>query len=70
MSARVETDLGPLSTLARWRKALSPTGNTGDTIFRILLSLVALFVVGIVVAMVWALSPTRCYRFGSLVSAF
>ena len=54
MSARVETNLGPLSTLARWRKALSPTGNTGDAIFRILLSLVALFVVGIVVAMVWA----------------
>lgn len=54
MSARVSTDPGPFSTLARWRKALSPTGNTGDAIFRVLLSLVALFVVGIVMAMVWA----------------
>ena len=54
MSARVETQiLAPASTLSpRWRKALSPTGNTGDAVFRVLLSLVALFVLGIVLAMI------------------
>jgi len=35
---------------------LSPTGNTGDAIFRVLMFLVALLMVGIVVAMVIALS--------------
>jgi phosphate transport system permease protein len=38
-----------------WRRVLSPTGNTGDAIFRILMFLVAAFMVAIVVAMVWAL---------------
>jgi phosphate transport system permease protein len=39
-----------------WRRILSPTGNTGDAVFRILMLLVALFMVGIVVAMVVALA--------------
>ena len=56
MSARLETNPGPFGNLSSWRKALSPTGNTGDAIFRVLLSLIALFVLGIVIAMVWALA--------------
>src|SRR6185369_8438907 len=39
-----------------WRRMLSPTGNTGDAVFRILMLLVALLMVGIVVAMVIALA--------------
>lgn len=39
-----------------WRRALSPTGNTGDAVFRVLMLLVALLMVGIVVAMVIALA--------------
>jgi phosphate transport system permease protein len=39
-----------------WRRVLSPTGNTGDAVFRILMLLVALSMVGIVVAMVVALA--------------
>ena len=38
------------------RRAFSPTGNTGDAVFRILMLLVALLMVGIVVAMVIALA--------------
>ena len=48
MSAVIET--------STWRRALSPTGNTGDAVFRVLMLLVALLVVGIVVTMVIALS--------------
>jgi len=43
-------------TPSTWRRVLSPTGNTGDAIFRVLMFLVALLMVGIVVAMVIALS--------------
>ncbi len=39
-----------------WRRVLSPTGNTGDAVFRSLMFLVALFMVGIVVAMVLTLA--------------
>src|SRR4026207_2199951 len=39
-----------------WRRMLSPTGNTGDAVFRVLMLLIALFMVGIVVAMVIALA--------------
>ena len=56
MSARLETNPGRFGNFSSWRKALSPTGNTGDAIFRVLLSLIALFVLGIVIAMVWALA--------------
>src|SRR5215467_6270308 len=41
---------------AAWRRVLSPTGNTGDAIFRALMFLVAAFIVSIVVAMVIALA--------------
>lgn len=41
---------------ATWRRMLSPTGNTGDAIYRTLMLLIALFVVSIVVAMVIALA--------------
>jgi phosphate transport system permease protein len=43
-------------THSTWRRALAPTGNTGDAIFRILMFLVALLMVAIVVAMVIALA--------------
>jgi phosphate transport system permease protein len=46
----------PYGTPSTWRRVLSPTGNTGDAIFRVLMFLVALLMVGIVVAMVAALS--------------
>jgi phosphate transport system permease protein len=52
---------------------LSPTGNTGDAVFRILMLLVALLMVGIVVAMVIALAADsmpaiRQFGFGFLKS--
>src|SRR4030095_544040 len=67
MSVRVDTNPGQFGSVSSWRKALSPTGNTGDAIFRILIGLVALFVVAIVIAMVWALgadSMMSIRRFG------
>jgi len=53
---------------------LSPTGNTGDTIFRGLMLLVALFVVAIVITMVIALASDsmlsiRQFGFGFLTSS-
>ena len=39
-----------------WRRVLSPTGNTGDAVFRVLMLFVALLMVGIVLAMVFALA--------------
>jgi phosphate transport system permease protein len=39
-----------------WRRALTPTGNTGDAVFRVLMLLVALLMVGVVIAMVIALA--------------
>jgi phosphate transport system permease protein len=39
-----------------WRRVLSPTGNTGDAVFRVLMFGVALLMVAIVVAMVVALT--------------
>jgi phosphate transport system permease protein len=58
---------------SNWRRALSPTGNTGDAVFRILMFLVALLMVGIVVAMVLALAADampsiRQFGFGFLKS--
>ncbi|HEY8226401.1 MAG TPA: phosphate ABC transporter permease subunit PstC [Pyrinomonadaceae bacterium] len=67
MSARVDTNPSRFGGFGTWRKALSPTGNTGDAIFRVLISLVALFVLAIVIAMVWALgsdSMMSIRRFG------
>jgi phosphate transport system permease protein len=73
MSARVDTNPGPFFGLSNWRKALSPTGNTGDAIFRVLMGLVALFVLAIVIAMVIALTADswasiRTFGFGFLKS--
>jgi phosphate transport system permease protein len=39
-----------------WRRVLSPTGNTGDAVFRVLMFAVALLMVGIVIAKLVALS--------------
>lgn len=50
-----------------WRRALSPTGNTGDAIFRVAMLLVALLMVAIVMSMVIALSVDSIHsirRFG------
>ena len=52
---------------------LSPTGNTGDAVFRVLMLLVALLMVGIVVAMVIALAADsmlsiKHFGFGFLTS--
>src|SRR6185437_4609144 len=54
-----------------WRRALSPTGNTGDAVFRILMLAVALLMVGIVIAMVIAFASDampsiRQFGFGFL----
>src|SRR3712207_2434365 len=67
MSAATEKLVVP----SMWRRALSPTGNTGDAVFRVLMLLVALFMVGIVVAMVIALAAEsmpsiRQFGFGFL----
>ena len=58
---------------SNWRRVLSPTGNTGDAVFRILMFLVALLMVGIVVTMVVALAADsmpsiRQFGFGFLKS--
>ena len=39
-----------------WRRVLSPTGNTGDAVFRVLMFASALLMVGIVIAMMIALA--------------
>src|SRR6185503_3290521 len=67
MSAVTEKLVAP----SAWRRALSPTGNTGDAVFRSLMLLVALLMVGIVVAMVIALATDamasiRQFGFGFL----
>jgi phosphate transport system permease protein len=56
-----------------WRRVLSPTGNTGDAIFRGLMLLSGLFVVSLVLAMVVALASDslmsiRQFGFGFLTS--
>lgn len=72
MSARIENEPqnfgGSYST---WRRVLSPTGNTGDAVFRIVMFLVALLMVAIVMAMVTALTidsmdSIRQFGFGFL----
>jgi phosphate transport system permease protein len=57
--------------VSAFRRVLSPTGNTGDAIFRLLMLAVALLMVGIVVAMVAALGADsilslRQFGFGFL----
>ncbi len=56
-----------------WRRVLSPTGNTGDAVFRVLMFAAALLMVGIVIAMVIALATDsmlsiRQFGFGFLKS--
>src|SRR5215472_15157301 len=49
-------DPGLPTLLANWRHALSPTGNAGDAVFRVLMLLAALLILAIVGAMVTALA--------------
>ncbi len=56
-----------------WRRRLSPTGNTGDAIFRVVMFAAALFVLLIVIAMIVALAShstlsIRQFGFGFLTS--
>jgi len=56
-----------------WRRVLSPTGNTGDAVFRVIMFAVALLMVGIVIAKLVALSADsvlsiRRFGFGFLTS--
>src|SRR4029078_63538 len=74
MSAVAENGKGKFAgNNSTWRRVLSPTGNTGDAIFRVLMLLVALLMVGIVLAMVFALATDsmlsiRPFGFGFLTS--
>ena len=56
-----------------WRRRLSPTGNTGDAFFRAAMFAVALLMLLLVVAMIWALAShsilsIRQFGFGFLTS--
>jgi phosphate transport system permease protein len=68
MSWATETrSLGLRGQGSTWRRVLSPTGNTGDAVFRVLMLLVALLMIGTVLAMVAALtadSMTSIRQFG------
>jgi len=60
-------------TNSTWRRVLSPTGNTGDAVFRVLMLFAALLMVGIVLAMVFSLATDsmlsiRQFGFGFLTS--
>lgn len=73
MGASVTKGLEWPPRVKNWRRVLSPTGNTGDAIFRSLMLLVALFVVAIVLAMMVALSveaseSIRRFGFGFITS--
>jgi phosphate transport system permease protein len=66
-------NLGFVGQHSTWRRVLSPTGNTGDVIFRIVMFLMALLMVGIVVAKMVALTADslpsiRQFGFGFLTS--
>ena len=57
-----------------WRRVLSPTGNTGDAVFRMLMVGVGLFVLAIVIAKLVALTSDsmlsiRTFGFGFLTSS-
>src|SRR5262245_8777045 len=73
MSATTPNNLIYRGKHSDWRRVLSPTGNTGDAVFRLLMLGVGLFVVGIVIAMVLALASDsllsmRRFGFGFLTS--
>jgi phosphate transport system permease protein len=74
MSAAVGNDGLKFGRGSDWRRVLSPTGNTGDAIFRIAMFLVAMLMVAIVVAMVSALAADsmmsiRQFGFGFLTAS-
>jgi len=67
MSATTSNNLTVKGKHSDWRRVLSPTGNTGDAIFRIVMLAMGLFVVAVVIAMVIALasdSMLSVRRFG------
>jgi len=67
MSATTPDNLPVRAKHSDWRRVLSPTGNTGDAIFRVLMLLVGLLMVSIVITMVIALasdSMMSIRRFG------
>jgi ABC-type phosphate transport system permease subunit len=75
VSSQVTESSGQSSQVkvSTWRRVLSPTGNTGDAMFRVLMLLCCAFMVGIVVAMVFALATDsmlsiRQFGFGFLTS--
>ncbi|HJT66359.1 MAG TPA: phosphate ABC transporter permease subunit PstC [Pyrinomonadaceae bacterium] len=74
MSAATGSDkLDFVGQHSTWRRVLSPTGNTGDAVFRVLMFAVALLMVGIVIAKLVALSADsmlsiRHFGFGFLTS--
>jgi len=71
MSATTPNNLPFKGKHSDWSRVLSPTGNTGDAIFRLLMLAMGLFVVSIVLAMVIALASdsmmsVRQFGFGFL----
>jgi len=67
MSATTSNNLTVKGKHSDWRRVLSPTGNTGDAIFRVVMLAMGLFVVAVVIAMVVALasdSMLSVRRFG------
>jgi phosphate transport system permease protein len=56
MSATTPGNMSYAEKYSDWRRVLSPTGNTGDAVFRLLMLAAGLFVVSIVIAMVVALA--------------
>jgi phosphate transport system permease protein len=71
MSATTPNNMAFGGKRSDWRRVLSPTGNTGDAVFRLLMLFVGLFVVSIVIAMVVALASDsmlsiRQFGFGFL----
>jgi phosphate transport system permease protein len=74
MSATTPNSIGYGEKHSDWRRVLSPTGNTGDAVFRLLMLGAGLLVVSIVIAMVIALASDsmlsiRHFGFGFLTSS-
>jgi phosphate transport system permease protein len=71
MSATTPDNIPTGAKHSDWRRVLSPTGNTGDAVFRVLMLSVALLMVSIVIAMMIALASDampsiRQFGFGFL----
>ena len=74
MSATTPGNMAYTEKHSHWRRVLSPTGNTGDAIFRLLMLGAGLLVVSIVIAMVIALASDsmlsiRQFGWGFLTSS-